>query len=368
MKEFNNRILFLRPVLNAYGASKMLSQLACELKNLGYTIIVASDNNDRFKSQFQRMGIKHYTVPFRPDRKNIFNFLVCLIRLSVIVRKEKITIIHSHHRWSSFVSFFVSRMFRIPLVTTYHGINSEKRLLTLWGDTVISVSEDAKKHLIDYFKVTPNHIKVIHNGIKLPDTDWDDIKHNKNPKSNHNGGTTIANIARMSPEKDQESLFMAMKIVLHDHPHARLLMVGTGPLENKLKRLAIELDMEGNIEFVGEVEKISDILAKIDIVVLTSLTEGLPISILEALSFGIPVVATSVGDIPEIISDRTTGCLVPPKDPEGLANAINFMLSNYDAAMEMGQNGKKLVREKFSAKQMANETEKVYLSLFPRSN
>lgn len=341
----------------------MLSQLACELKNLGYTIIVASDNNDRFKSQFQRIGIKHYTVPFRPDRKNLFNFLLCLVRISLIVRKERISIIHSHHRWSSFVSYFIARMFRVPLVTTYHGINSEKRLLTLWGDTVISVSEDAKKHLIDYFRVTPNHIKVIHNGIKLPDTDCNDIKHSKNSKSNLSWGATIANIARMSPEKDQESLFMAMKLVLHDHPNARLVMVGTGPLEANLKKLAVELDMERNIEFVGEVANISDILVKIDMVVLTSLTEGLPISILEALSFGIPVVATSVGDIPEIISDRKTGCLVQPKDPEGLANAINFMLSNYGAALEMGQNGKKLVRERFSAKQMAAETEKVYLDL-----
>jgi glycosyltransferase involved in cell wall biosynthesis len=241
-------------------------------------------------------------------------------------------------------------------------------LLTLWGDTVISVSEDAKKHLIDYFRVTPSHIKVIHNGIKLPDTDWDDIKHNKNSKPNLNGGATIANIARMSPEKDQESLFIAMKMVLHDHPDARLVMIGKGPLENNLKRLAVALDIERNIEFVGEVENISDILLKTDIVVLSSLTEGLPISILEALSFGIPIVATSVGDIPEIISDGKTGCLVQPKNPEALANAINFMLSNYDAAMKMGENGKKLVRDKFSVKQMATETEKVYLSLLSASN
>lgn len=369
MEKLANRILFLRPVLNAYGASKVLTQLASELKNSDHTIIIASDNKDAFKTQFQGLGIKHYTLPLRSDKKNVFNFLLCLIRIAIIVKKEKISIIHSHHRWSSFISFFVSKAFRIPLVTTYHGISLEQKRFTLWGDRIISVSENAKNHLIDYFKVNPNQIKVIPNGIKLPNNVADNkIKDNGHWSSSHILNPVIANVARLSPEKDQRSLLLAMRIVLKKHPGADLLMVGKGPLENNLKMFAVELGIEKNVKFLGEVDNISEILLKADMVVLSSLTEGLPISILEALSFGIPVVATSVGDIPEIILDRKTGCLVPPKNPEGLANAINFILSNYDVAIEMGQKGKILVQNKFSVKQMVRETEKVYLDLLSNKN
>lgn len=350
-------------MLDVYGVSKMMFELAGALRDKGYTVIFSSDNQDSFKSYVEKMGFGHYRLPLRPDRKGIINFLVCFVKILQIVKKERINIIHSHHRWSSFICFLISKMLRVPLVTTYHGIHQGNKLLTLWGDKIISVSEDAKQHLIHYFKIDPKKIKVINNGIRIPRLEEIGISPEKNCNLNPLNPPTIANISRMSPEKDQESLFLAMKMVLDDHPDARLVMVGKGPLENNLKKLAVELDMEKNIEFVGEVENISDILAKIDMVVLTSLTEGLPISILEALSFGVPVVATSVGDIPKVIMDKKTGCLVPPKDPERLAEAINFMIDNSDAAHKMGLRGRKMVSDKFSAEQMVIRTEKVYLEL-----
>jgi glycosyltransferase involved in cell wall biosynthesis len=171
----------------------------------------------------------------------------------------------------------------------------------------------------------------------------------------------------MSPEKDQETLFVAMKKVIKDHPGVKLLIVGKGPLENRLRMLAEELGIANNFEFTGEVRDISNILECIDFVVLSSLTEGLPIAVLEALAFEKPVVATSVGDIPSVVVDGETGCLVPPNNPEQLANAISFLLTNRDKALEMGKNGRELVKDKFSAEQMALETEKVYHDLLLNS-
>lgn len=304
------KILYLRPILNSYGVSKVLFHLISNLKSRGYNIFLASDNGDYFKRQLEKMGIKHYTVPLAAPK--IINFLICLIKIGFIVKNQKINIIHSHHRWSSFIAFYVSKALKVPLVTTYHGIHKGKKWATLWGDKIISVSEDGKNHLINYFGLNPERIIVIHNGITIPDSE--DIKPFTKGNMNIDSSTHryIANIARLSLEKDQESLLLAMKMVLQNHPKVRLLMVGEGPLKNRLMKLAEELGIAENIKFLGEVENIRDIYREIEFIALSSLTEGLPISILEALAFGKPVVATNVGDVPLVVIDGKTGYLVPP--------------------------------------------------------
>jgi glycosyltransferase involved in cell wall biosynthesis len=361
------RVLFLRSILDEYGVSKIMFQLASALKDRGHTIVFGSDNRDNFKSYVENMGIRHYTIPLNPAKKNIINFLVSLIRISLIVKRERICLIHSHHRWSSFISYFVSKMFRIPLVTTYHGTSEGNRSLTIWGDKIISVSESGRLHLIDYFKVNPNCIEVIHNGIQIPKPE--DIKNTTEivTKSHAMGSPIIANIARMSPEKDQESLFYALKDVAKNYPEVALLIVGQGPLEGTLKILSKQLGITRNVALLGEVSDVSPILQYCDFVVLSSLTENMPLAILEAFAFGKPVVATSVGDIPKVVLDGITGYLVSPKDPKKLAHAMNLLLADRNKTIEMGKKGRELVRNKFSAEQMAIETENVYRDLLLNS-
>ncbi len=351
-------ILFLRSILDTYGASKMMFQLADGLIDKGYKIVFGSDNQDNFKAYLNTRGIRHYAIPLNPNKKNVITFLVSLIKIAFIVKKEKINLIHSHHRWSSFISFFVSKVFRIPLITTYHGISQNNRRLTLWGDRVISVSEDAKSHLIGYFKVNPGNIVVIHNGVKISD-DFD----NAEDTSNHFSETKIAYIARLSPEKDHKTLFQALKRVLKDFPSLRVLLVGTGPLENELRDLAFNIGISNNIDFIGEVDDINSILKRVDFIVLSSFTEGMPISILEALAAGKPVVATDVGDVGALVINNKTGYLVPPKNPKKLADAIYLMLSNKEKAKEMGKNGRMLIKENFGIDKMVEQTENLYLEL-----
>ena len=357
------KILFLRSVLDHYGVSKIMFQLAAVLIKKGYRVIFATDNRDCFKKQIEDRDITHYALPIRPDRKNIITFFICFFKICAIVKKEKISLIHSHHRWSSFISFFVSKLFRIPLVTTYHGINRGNKKLTIWGNKIISVSEDGKNHLIDYFKVKPDRIKVIPNGINLPSSE--------NLKSSPDSGVNtdqpvIANISRLSPEKDQETLFLAIKEVIRNNPDLRLLMVGKGPLEDHLKKFSEKLGLTRNVEFTGEIKNISAIYSNIKFLVMSSTTEGFPMAVLEALAFSKPVVSTNVGDIPKLVINRQTGLLVPPKNWKKLAEAINLMLSNTNLAQEMGQNGRKLVQEKYSIDKMTLETEQLYHSLLSR--
>ena len=360
----NLRVLYLRSVLDLYGVTKVIFQLAAELRDRGHTIVFASDNDDDFKRQLEEKGISHYTLPLKPDRKSLVSFFTCLVRIAHIVKRERIDIIHSHHRWSSFICFFVSKIFKVPLITTYHGIHSGKQFLTLWGNRVISVSEDASKHLVEYFGVDPRRIKVIQNGIKMDDFEGPEIELKKNMASHSTRPPTIANIARLSPEKDHGSLFLAMKMVLKKHPDARLLLVGKGPLEDELRGQVQDLGIAQNIEFVGEVSDIRQVLRRVDFLVLCSLTEGFPMGVLEALASAKPVVATSVGAIPKVVLDGQTGCLVPPENPEKLASAMDFMLTDMARARRMGENGRSLVQREFDIRHTALQTEKEYLNLF----
>jgi glycosyltransferase involved in cell wall biosynthesis len=362
IKEKALNILYLRSLLDAYGVSKILLLLAEEFKNKGHNIIIASDNNDKFKTYVEHMGIRHYTIPLASHKKNIVSFVISFIKLIRIVKKEEIDIIHSHHRWSSFIGYFVSKMFGIPLVTTYHGIHKGNKFLTIWGDKIISVSEDAKNHLIDYFHVKPENITVIKNGIKLPELG---NNHAISKMQTNNNPPVMANIARMSPEKDQKSLFLAMKKVIEKHPEIKLLIVGDGPLENELINLARELGIQNNVKFLGEVEQINAILSTVDFVVLSSLTEGLPMAVLEALAFEKPVIATRVGDIATVVKDGQNGFLVPPGNSELFANAIIALLEDKERMVVMGKKGRQYIQEHFDIRYTVQQTENIYFSLLP---
>lgn len=358
-------ILFLRSVLDTYGASKMMFQLADGLMDKGYNIVFGSDNQDNFKSHLRARGIQHYTLPLNDDKKNLTNFFVSFFKIVSIIKKEKINLIHSHHRWSSFISFFVSRLFRIPLVTTYHGISQGNRSSTLWGDMIISVSEDAKNQLIKYFKVNPTKIRVIQNGIKIDEICRVNDIEDRDTSSllNKSLEPTIACIARLAPEKDHRTLFHAIKKVVVGFPLLKVMIVGSGPLENELKDLALNLGISNHINFIGETDNINLILEKIEFLVLSSYTEGLPISVLESLAFAKPVVATDVGDISEVVINDKTGLLVPPNNPEKLAEAIKSMLLDKKKAEVMGKNGKMLIKERFTIDKMVVKTEDLYFEL-----
>ena len=361
-------ILFLRSILDAYGVSKIMVQLAGELQDKGYRVVFGSDNNnDEFTSMVESKGFRHYTIPLRDDRKSLANFIGSFKIIFQIIRKEKINIIHSHHRWASFISFFIAKFFRIPLITTYHGISTGNKF-TLWGDRVISVSKDAKKQLIKHFNVDPKRIHVVRNGIEIPNFEKNGASSLQETTGHPAEQQTIAIFARLSPEKDHATLLQAFAKVLKKNPAVKLQLVGKGPLENELKALATKLKISGKVEFLGEVADIRPILAGCDCVALCSLTEGMPLTILEALAYGKPVVATKVGDIPAVVTHGENGLLVHPGDPEQLAEALDFIVGNRQQAREMGQNGRQRVSQNFSVHIMAEETDKIYLELLAAYN
>ena len=167
-------------------------------------------------------------------------------------------------------------------------------------------------------------------------------------------------VGRLSREKGHTYLIAAMPEILTIAPGARLVIVGSGPDEKKLKEQVTLLHVAKNVEFVGYTRQVAAELARMDVLFVPSLTEGLPIVILEAMLVGLPVIGSWVGGIPEAISHGETGILVPPRDTAALVQALRYLIMHPQQAAEMGKQGKKKVLSDFHPSKFLEAHEKLY--------
>jgi glycosyltransferase involved in cell wall biosynthesis len=184
-----------------------------------------------------------------------------------------------------------------------------------------------------------------------------------NFKSKYNlnsGGPLIGTVGRISKEKGHKYFLEASKIVLKDFPDAKFLIVGEGEIRNELERFAEEIGIADSVLFTGYYKNLSEVLAAIDLFVIPSLTESLPLVVLEAMAAGKPVISTDVGGIPEVVIHGKTGLLVGPKRSEEMANSIVLLLKNSDVMFNLAKNGKQLVYDEFSEKGFVGKTENLY--------
>jgi glycosyltransferase involved in cell wall biosynthesis len=165
---------------------------------------------------------------------------------------------------------------------------------------------------------------------------------------------------RLAPEKDVATLLRAARHVATVRPQFRLAIAGSGPCEAELKDLAAKLRVEGVVEFLGEVRDMPALLRRASLFVLPSITEGLPLTVLEAMACGLPVVATSVGGTPEAVDDGVSGLLVPSGDAAALADALLRVHSNADEVRAMGLAGRRRVQALFDVRSMVLQYESTY--------
>ena len=173
---------------------------------------------------------------------------------------------------------------------------------------------------------------------------------------------TIITVANLRPEKNHELLLRAAAGLVRRFPDLRLQFVGDGPRRGALAALAQSLGLERHVEFLGHRDDVADLLAAADIFVLPSRSEALPNSVLEAMAAGLPVVASAVGGLTDVIDDGRTGALVPPDDPVALATAMQRILEHPRLADTLGTNAREAVIGRYSFDRMANEFEALYRS------
>jgi glycosyltransferase involved in cell wall biosynthesis len=174
----------------------------------------------------------------------------------------------------------------------------------------------------------------------------------------------IGLVGRLSEEKGHQVLLSAVPRVLRYFPSTQFLFVGDGPLRRDLEQQIEQVGLTSSVRLVGFVDNVRKAMCLSDLMVQPSLSESLPLSILEAMAQGKAVVATDVGSIREAVVAGETGLLVPPQDPEALAEAMIVMLGDPSRRIAMGEHGAQLVQDRFSMATRVSQVQQVYQRVF----
>jgi glycosyltransferase involved in cell wall biosynthesis len=281
-----------------------------------------------------------------------------VLRLAQFFRRARIDVVHTHNTKPHLYGAAAACLAGVPaIIQTRHGqpYRSSRRKLAafrvaaLVTNRVVCVSEDSRK-LTARYGVAPRKLCTLWNGIDTARFAY------QGPCPE---GPVVA-VARLSPEKDIQTLVRAGALAMTGNPDFRLEVAGDGPCLSDLQCLANELGVAGSVRFLGEVGDIPSLLARSSLFVLPSLTEGISLTLLEAMAVGLPVVATAVGGNREVVSDGETGCLVAPGDAANLAAAMNRLLANPTLGQALGRQGRARVEEHFDVRRMVRQYEALY--------
>jgi glycosyltransferase involved in cell wall biosynthesis len=279
-------------------------------------------------------------------------------RLARLFRQRRIDVVHAHNTKAVIYCGLARRLVRVGrLVYTRHGQRYGAKARSNWlfrlavrsVDDIVCVSEDAAR-LSAAEALPATKIRAIRNGIDTARFAY---------SGPADGGPAVM-VGRLSPEKDVQTLLDAVAIVARQEPAFRLEIAGSGSLLQPMERRAAELGLAGAVTFLGNVDDVPALLGRASMSVLSSFTEGISLTLLEAMSRGLPVIATRVGGNPEVIVDGRTGRLVPARDAAALAEAMLDVWRNGDDAKAMGLAGHERVKKRFDVRLMVQAYQAVY--------
>jgi len=357
-------ILLLANHLNTGGISSYIMTLSKGLTSLGHRVFVMTSGGNLVE-RLESGGVKHVDLGFRTKSALDPRIYLSLSRVSGFIRREKIDVIHANTRVTQIMASLLSRQTGVAFISTCHGffkVHFFRLLCPCWGRRVIAISRPVREHLINDFKIDPSEVVLISNGIDLSDFTIlpADARTALRERYNVGGGPIVGIIARLSNVKGHGYLIKAFEIVLKSFPSARLLIVGEGPEEKNLRALVDERHLTKNIEFFKIVNRTADMLPLFDVFVMPSLQEGLGLSVMEAQASGLPVVASRVGGLPDLIEHNRTGILVEAQNPQALAGAISGILNNPAKSWDMGRMARLFIEKHFGSPQMVKKTVAVY--------
>ena len=280
-------------------------------------------------------------------------------KLASILRDKQIDIVHTHNTYAHFYGALAARRAGINhVVNTQHGrgcgdswkTRVQFRIANKFSDRIIGVSENSADLCRRDDHASSNKIEAIWNGIDVSRFQF------RGPKLAPNA----ISVARLSPEKDFATLLRAVPQVLRWIPAFKLTIVGNGSEFDSMAALINELGIGDSVQLMGERNDIPELLANAGFFVSSSKTEGISLTLLEAMAVGLPIVATSVGGNPEIVVEGKTGRLVPSQDSEAIANAIIAMCQEQDTWPAMSELARQRVEQNFEINKMISQYEALY--------
>ena len=359
------------------GVPDHIMTLIAELRRDFDITLVCGEIDDVHRTALAQTGVPVETVPFRrllSPLADIRTFLA-LFRL---YKSRQFDIVHTHMSKAALIGSLAAVCARIPVVVnTAHNLgfialpNRALRLL-FWiydfclfratMDAVITVSTKVRDRIVETRLFAPARVFAVHNGMALKKmsasaADAQDLRRAFGVGPDD---VLIVSVARLVWFKGLSTLVSALPMLLAKAPRVHVVVAGEGQLRQELINQAEVLGVGSRFTLAGERRDIPALLAAADIFVLPSVSEGLPISIMEAMAAGKSVVATNVGGVSELVEDKETGFLVVPRDPQTLANAIAMLALDPPLRTAMGARGRYRIETDFAAPNMATQTEAIY--------
>lgn len=382
------KILRIITRLNVGGSSIHTILLSAYLNSDRFeTILVKGREGDcegNMQDLLRKKNICPIIIPELGREISLMKDWITFKKLFKLICKEKPDIVHTHTAKAGFLGRVAAKLAGVPIIIhTFHGhlfhsyfgyfktklFIFTERFLTSFSTKLIAVSENIKKDIVKKYRIcNPSKIIFIPLGLEL-----DQFLNLQGEKGNlrkelHLSEETplIGIVARLVPIKGHQYFLETTKEVNKIYPMAKFLIVGDGELREQLENLAKQLGVRENVIFCGFRKDLTRIYADLDIVVLSSLNEGLPVTVIEALASAKPVVATNVGGTGDLIEDKITGLLVPPRNSKALAEGILYLLNNPEESIRMGKNGQRKVYPALNYTRLVRDIERLYIELLDK--
>ncbi|MBU1627585.1 exopolysaccharide biosynthesis polyprenyl glycosylphosphotransferase, partial [bacterium] len=355
-----------------------LSSLVERLDKRRFEVTVACSFTGPLIDSLKGLGVRVYELQNLVREISLINDFKTTIQLIKFCRKEKFDILHAHSSKAGFLGRIAAYVARVPVIIfSVHGFaftpenpSVMKKIFTAIeffcgkiSSKVICVSGKDMEYALKEGILSSDRVSNIANGVDIErfangkgekireefDLKYDDI--------------VVGMVTRLVDAKGCREFIESARILFSKHPNIRFLLIGEGPDELNYRDLVTKLELGKKFIFTGLRSDIPDMLAAMDIFVLPSYTEALPYAVIEAMSAGKPVITTSVGGIPELITDGVEGFLLQPKDAKSLVDKIEILLEDEKLRMEFGKAAKKRIKENYFLDKTVNMTTSLYRNI-----
>ncbi len=358
-------ILQILPSLDIGGVETGTIDLARYLMSHGHKAVVVSGGG-RLVKELDAVNVRHYTLPV--GKKSLFTVFRMIKTLTYIIRTEDIDVVHARSRVPAIISYFACKATGRVFVTTAHGYYRKHFLSSAmsWGKYVIVASNIMAKHMMNAFGVPHDRVRLIPRGVDLSRFRLRD------PQARNTSEFVIGMVSRITPLKGHSDFIKAVSILNRQIPQLKAVIVGEAPKEKykeDLELLVRRLGLTRTVEFTGPRADVPEVMSQMDIVVSATVTpEAFGRVIIEAQAIGVPVVATRVGGVVDVVDDGTTGLLCDAQDPQDMAEKVLRLYKDKNLRAEMIRAARNKVESDFNHETMMERTLSVYREALKRTN
>lgn len=384
------RILHLIETLGHGGAEHQLALNASGLQSRAFENVVAHLRSPNYLTErIEAAGVRVHDLDLVRRRRN---WPRAIVEVAALAKRERADLIHTSLFEADVIGGAAGRLAGVPVVNTFCNIGNEPERLVdakkapdrlghnysvknwaamqVWGSALrrfdthhIAISNAVQQSAVRTYKIPKERMTVIYRALPEPTTD--DLDRETLAAIERELGTEDAypillNVGRLAPQKGQRYAVEALPEIVAKFPKTRLLIVGQGWLQDDLTETATRLGVAKHLQLLGRREDVPALMALSDLFVFPSNFEGLGVALLQAAAAGMPCIASNVGPLPEVLTHRQTGLLVPPRDPLMVAKAVIEMAGDRDQARRLGDAARARTRSFFTIARMLDAHAKVY--------